>query len=41
MASRSLMVGVDGQTVYNPSCIPVWVSADGAPLKILPGENIL
>ena len=41
MASRALMVGMDGKTVYNPSCLPVWVSADGAPLKILPGENIL
>ena len=41
MASRSLMVGVDGNTVYNPTCVPVWVTADGAPLKILPGENIL
>ena len=41
MASRALMVGMDGKTVYNPSCVPVWVSADGAPLKILPGENIL
>lgn len=38
-ASRALMVGVDGTTVYNPSCIPVWVTADGQPLKILPGEN--
>ncbi len=40
-ASRSLMVGVDGYTVYNPSSIPVWVTADGQPTKLLPGENIL
>ena len=41
MASRALMVGVDGKTVYNPSCTPVWVRADGEVVKILPGENTL
>ena len=40
-ASRALMVGVDGTSVYNPSNITVWVSADGVPTAIKPGENLL
>lgn len=41
MASRGLMVGVDGRSVYNPSNITVWATADGKPVALKPGENLL
>ena len=41
MASRALMVGVDGKTVYNPSALAVWVHADGDVVELKPGENKL
>ena len=41
MASRALMVGVDGKTVYNPSALSVWIHADGDVVELKPGENRL
>ena len=40
-ASRRLEVGADGNTVFNPSAISVWVGVDGDPVEIKPGENRL
>ncbi len=39
-ASRSLMFSTDGTKVYNPSCLSVWVTVDGTPAEIKPGENV-
>ena len=40
-ASKELYIGVDGRTVFNPSRLSVWVTADGDAVEIKPGENRL
>ncbi|NLM96027.1 MAG: polysaccharide deacetylase family protein [Halanaerobiaceae bacterium] len=38
-ALRGLKISVDQKIVYNPSAIPVWISADGEAVKIEAGEK--
>ena len=38
-ALRALKFGTDNKTVYNPSCVTVWIEADGEAVKIEPGYN--
>ena len=38
-ALSALKFGTDSKTVYNPSCVTVWIEADGEAVKIEPGYN--
>lgn len=40
-AVRNLKVSVNEKTVYNPSAISVWVTANGSPTEIKPGLNCI
>lgn len=40
-ACRNLFISTDGTMIYNPSGISVWVTADGTPVEIKPGDNKL
>ena len=39
-AMRDLIVSCDGKSIYNPSAISVWVSSDGDPVEIKPGQTV-
>lgn len=38
-ALKNLKFTVDGDVVYNPSSIPVWISAEGKTYEVKPGET--
>ncbi len=39
-ALRALRFGIERTTVYNPSAIPVWFTADGKAVKAEPGQTL-
>ncbi len=39
-ALRALRFSADCSVVYNPSAIPVWFTADGDTVKVMPGETL-
>ncbi len=39
-AIRSVVTGVDGRLLYNPSAIPVWFDAEGTVVEVKAGETI-
>lgn len=40
-AYRSLVFSLDGERVYNPSCLPVWLELRGATYRIVGGAQVL
>ncbi|NLN45160.1 MAG: polysaccharide deacetylase family protein [Clostridiaceae bacterium] len=39
-ALRGLRVSADGRVVMNPSCLDVWIEADGVPVRVASGETL-
>ncbi len=39
-AMRSLVTSVDGERLYNPTCVPLWIRIDDTVVKLLPGKEV-
>lgn len=40
-AYRNLVVSLDGKSVYNPSCLPIWFQKNDMLLSVEPGKTIM